>query len=105
MEREDLTFPVTLEAFVAYQETGIGRSLGSDERAALAAWLPLINISYEDGLHGNTASMGETLDWVAAKIHQNQDDEDDREFLKCMRYWVAYAYSYGCHVAGKEEKA
>ena len=43
-----IVFPVTPEAFIAYQEQLVGRELSEKEHGFTAAWVYAFNFSYED---------------------------------------------------------
>ena len=49
MKKEDLSFPLTAEAYIAYQEAGAGCEFDKNMREAIEAWLPVFNNSYEEG--------------------------------------------------------
>ena len=59
MEEKMIAFPATTEAFIAYQEAGIGRKLEKLERKLASAVVELANISYQEGIEGteNTITM------------------------------------------------
>ena len=52
-----ITFPATAEAFIAYQEAGIGRKLEGFERNLAAVVVELANISYQEGAEGRTHTV------------------------------------------------
>ena len=52
-----IPFPTTTEAFIAYQEAGIGRKLDGFERDLAAVVVELINISYQEGMEGRTHTL------------------------------------------------
>ena len=47
-----ISFPVSLEAFIAHQEKLLGESLPDGCREAISEWLPCINGAYEKGIYG-----------------------------------------------------
>ena len=57
MDRIELTFPTTPEAFIAYQEQLVGRELTERDRELLSAWAEAFNLSYEDGLEKDYATL------------------------------------------------
>jgi len=57
MKLEELAFPLTAEAFIAFQEEGTGGKLGANAREALAAWVSGFNLSFEEGGAGNRDSV------------------------------------------------
>ena len=52
-----ITFPTTTEAFIAYQEAGIGCKLEGFERNLAAVVVELANISYQEGAEGRTHTV------------------------------------------------
>ena len=93
MKNEELTFPLTLEAFSSYQETMIGRPLEDIEREAMMAWMPVVNNSFRDGQRKNTKAMAKTLDQMKKLLAQVAGDEVMSRFLRGCQYWSAYAYN------------
>lgn len=72
-----LTFPATLETFIAYQEQLINRPLTETEREVTAAWLPIIN---EAGL--------EDIQAVDELIAQHSGDERITRFFTAVKKWM-----------------
>lgn len=101
MKIEDLAFPVTLEAFVAFQEAGMGRELEPMEREAIAAWVKLFNLAYKDGVQENNAALAKYIVNVDKLIAKHGDDTDLARILKSCRWWIEYAWKLGFKEAGK----
>ena len=95
MKINELVFPVTPEALAAYQEAGMGRSLYSNEREALAAWVPVLNMSYEDGCAGDKNGLLESVDRLDGLIHRSEGNPVLLRFLKACRLWTVYAWKQG----------
>lgn len=101
MKIEDLAFPVTFEAFVAFQEAGMGRKLEDMELDALKAWVKLFNLAYLDGVQGNNAALAKCLSNVDKLIDEHGDDTNLAQILKSCRWWIEYAWKLGFKEAGK----
>lgn len=71
------TFPATLEAFIAYQEQLISRSLTADEREVTAVWLEIIN----------QAEPGD-IEIVDRLIAQHPDKDQVNHFLMAVKAWM-----------------
>ena len=56
-----ITFPVTPEAFISYQEQLLGRKMTEKMREATAAWVEGFNLSYKDGLEQDRAALEDSL--------------------------------------------
>ena len=50
------SFPVSAGDFLAYQEELAGRKLTDGVRETIAAWVPIINDAYTNGLSADTLS-------------------------------------------------
>lgn len=72
-----LTFPSTLETFIAYQEQLINRPLTETEREVTAAWLPSIN-----------EATPEDIQAVDELIAQHPDHH---RFLTAISVWMEVA--------------
>ena len=95
MKLEELAFPLTAEAFIAFQEEGTGGKLGANAREALAAWGSVFNLSFEEGGAGNQEGLRESLEWLDSRISANEDDPVLWRFYKSARWWVVYAWERG----------
>ena len=85
-----ITFPATAEAFIAYQEAGIGRKLEGFERNLAAVVVDLINISYQEGVKGDEHTI--TPDDV--KIFY-QERGRNAAFGKTARIWERVCWWWG----------
>jgi LmbE family N-acetylglucosaminyl deacetylase len=74
-----LTFPTTLEAFIAYQERLISRPLTEDEREVTAVWLEIINQAEPESV--------QAADELIAQ------HPDHHRFLTAARAWMEAAQS------------
>lgn len=99
---KELAFPLELDAFIAYQESGTGRELTANECEALAAWLPIINQAYMDGRKGDYAAVQDVLDILNHPLSESMERPALVQFLKSMRYWIACAWERGS-TGGEEE--
>lgn len=95
MKIEDLTFPVTLEAFIAFQEAGTGRELEPMEREVIAAWLPLFNLEYADGVREDSTALANDLVKMDELIAMHGEDAPITRILKFVRRWLTYAWKRG----------
>lgn len=99
-----ITFPVTPEAFIAYQESGIGRDLKPVERELLTEYVEFINMSFEDGRGGkkqDLIDMGEVKDFFPSRGHANiLSLPHIQHFFKSMCYWCDVAFQAGRKEAG-----
>lgn len=73
-----LTFPSTLETFIAYQEQLINRPLTETEREVTVAWLEIIN-----------QAEPESVQAVDELIAQHSSDEWITRFLTEVKAWMA----------------
>lgn len=95
MKTIELTFPVTAEAFIAYQEAVAGRAVAESEREALGEWVPVINNCFEAGAADNSDLMHAFLDQMGENIAQSVNNSAITKLLKSMRWWMCYAYQQG----------
>lgn len=100
MKIEDLKFPVTLEAFAAYQEERLGLELGGNVRKAMDAWLPVINAAYADGCYEDSAALQKDLAMMDDMISGSVGPVLQR-LLRSCRWWIAYAWGCGRRDAEK----
>ena len=91
-----ITFPTTTEAFIAYQEAGIGRKLEGFERDLAAVVVKLINTSYHEGIEGraHTASLTDT-----ERIYQERRKKihllETARIWESICWWCNQAYQAG----------
>ncbi len=78
-------FPVTEEDFMDYQEQLAGHKLTDDQRETIAAWVPVINSAYTDGLSDNTMAA---LDGFIA---QHPAGSPVARFLEKAKLWMQRA--------------
>lgn len=72
-----LIFPITLEAFIAYQEQLISRPLTADEQEVTAVWWEIIN----------QAEPGD-IEIVDRLIAQHPDEDQVNHFLTAVKAWM-----------------
>ena len=89
---EPITFPVSLEAFTAYQAAGIGRDLTDSETEIIALSVPLINKAYRDGLNGGTW-LKDILAVIDCSI--GESDGATAQYFKSLRCWLVCAWNQG----------
>lgn len=95
MKLKELVFPVSPDAFVAYQESGVGRELSRNERELVFCWVPLFNSSFEDGQKNDASALGDSLDLLDGFIQNAAGRPALERFLKSCRRWVMYAWRQG----------
>lgn len=101
MKVEDLVFPVTLKAFIAFQEAGMGRELEPMEREAIAAWVKLFNLAYADGAREDSTVLARDLCRVDKCLSECGNDAILTQILSSFRWWIEYAWQLGFKEAGK----
>lgn len=74
MKKEDLIFPLTAEAYIAYQEAGAGWEFGKNMREAIEVWLPVFNDSYEEGKCGDRQARLDSIKSLDEFISRSKDD-------------------------------
>ena len=92
-----IAFPVTPEAFIAYQEAGTGRKLEGFERNLAALVVELTNISYQEGAEGRTHTV--SMEDVEAFF---QERDREAAFHKLARKWESICWC--CDMAYREGK-
>lgn len=93
-----ITFPVTPEAFIAYQEKLTGNAYGSFMRELLSGYVELFNYSYEDGLKGHEPIniAKDTAEFYACENKlEHLERPDIQHFYACVQYWCNRAYQAG----------
>ena len=100
-----ITFPVTPEAFTAYQEQLAGRKLTGQEREATAAWVEGFNLSYEDGLEQDTDALEDSLAKMDELITRRDNSPAVRDILQVCRRWIITAWKQGFHDAEERSLA
>ena len=94
-----ITFPTTLEAFIAYQESGINRKLDDFEQKLSGAVLDLANLSYQEGIDGEENSI--TISTVK-EFFRLRGKELDGKFLRIWEsicWWCDEEYRQGKEAA------
>lgn len=93
-----ITFPTTTEAFIAYQEAGIGRKLEGFEQDLACVVVDLINISYQEGMEGHAHTV--SMEDVEAFFQERGKEE---AFHKLARIWESICWWCDkAYQAGKE---
>lgn len=90
-----ITFPTTPEAFVANQEHLIGRKMSEGEKAAVAAWVEVFNLSYEDGLNQDLDTLDKDLDKLGELMARHEDNAVVHKFAEACRVWMIEAWRQG----------
>lgn len=80
-----ITFPVTEKDFLAYQEQLAGCKLPHDVRETIAAWVPIINTAYTDGLSDSTVAELDSF------VAQHPAGSPVALFLEKVKLWMEYA--------------
>lgn len=95
MKKEDLIFPLTAEAYIAYQEAGAGWEFGKNMREAIEVWLPVFNDSYEKGKCGDRQALLDSIKSLDECISRSKDEPILHDFLSVCKMWVCYAWTRG----------
>ena len=90
-----IVFPVTPEAFIAYQEQLVGRELSEKEQGFTAAWVEAFNFSYEDGLKQDRAILEIDLDKLDELMARHEDNAGVHKFAEAFRAWMIEAWKQG----------
>lgn len=91
-----ITFPTTAEAFIAYQEAGIGRKLEAFERDLAYAVVELINVSYQEGMEGRAHTV--SMEDVEVFFQERGKEEAFRKMTQIWEsicWWCDRAYQSG----------
>ena len=89
------TFPVSAEAFFAYQEALMNRPITEDEREILGAWIPLCNDSFSAGAHNDNDWLKQKLETMNQLLNEYAANAFFTDFLKATRCWLVFAWKYG----------
>ena len=100
-----ITFPVTPEAFTAYQEQLAERELTEREREATAAWVEGFNLSYKDGLEQDRAALEDSLVKMDELIARRDNSPAVRDIHQVFRRWIITAWKQGFHDAEERSLA
>ena len=100
-----ITFPVTPEAFTAYQEQLAERELTEREREATTAWVEGFNLSYKDGLEQDRAALEDSLVKMDELIARRDNSPAVRDILQVFRRWIITAWKQGFHDAEERSLA
>lgn len=79
------SFPVSAGDFLAYQEQLAGCKLTDDQRETIAAWVPVINSAYTDGLSNSTVAELDSF------IARHPAGSPVARFLEKAKLWMKYA--------------
>lgn len=99
-----ITFPITTEAFAAYQEAGAGRTLNIPEKELMRRSVEVLNDCYECGRAGKRIPFPESEE-DARQILSDMGKADhwERPLMKrCIRFmlfWTRTAYEQGKEAA------
>lgn len=94
-----IAFPTTPEAFIAYQEDGIGRKLDEYERELATVVVDFINGSYQEGVDGTENTV--SIKYIQGFFRERGGEIDVKKLRiwKSICWWCDKAY-----MAGKEAK-
>ena len=90
-----IVFPVTPEAFIAYQEQLVGRELSEKEQGFTAAWVEVFNLSYEGGLNQDCDILVKVLDKLDELMARHEYHEGVHKFAEACRAWMIEAWRQG----------
>lgn len=95
MKTTELSFPTTVEAFIAHQEAGIHRALSEDEQELSAVVVEVINMAYRQGCEGYQGFEDTVDGCVAQGVFQAPATPEQRRFMESVVYWNNMAYRQG----------
>lgn len=95
MNDERILFPITVDDFTAYQEMLRGEPIPRRMREALAAWAPVFNDSYRDGLENDREALEQGVDRMNYIIEQRSISPVMVKFLETVKIWIVYAWVRG----------
>lgn len=95
MNSERIQFPITVDDFTAYHEKLRGEPLSNRMREALAAWVPVFNDSYRDGLENDLEALEQGVDRMNYIIEQRSTSPVMVKFLETVKIWIVYAWNQG----------
>lgn len=95
MNDERIQFPITVDNFTAYQEMLRGEPISHRAREALAAWVPVFNDSYRDGLENDLEALEQGVDRMNYIIEQRSTSPVMVKFLETVKIWIVYAWVRG----------
>lgn len=90
-----IVFPVTPEAFIAYQERLADRKLAEHEREVIAALVKVFNLFYEGGLKQDHAVLNRCLDKPDELMARHKDRAGVHKFAEACRIWMMEAWRQG----------
>ena len=99
-----ITFPITTEAFAAYQEAGAGRTLNIPEKELMSGSVEVLNDCYEGGRAGKRIPFPESEE-DARQILSGMGKADHWErplvkrYIRFMLFWTRTAYEQGKEAA------
>ena len=103
-ETKEITFPVTVEEFTAYQKADVGRELTDREKELIRLSVEILNESYERGKIGERLPFPESEE-DAHQILSDMGKADHweqpfmRRYIRFMLFWTRTAYEQGKEAA------
>lgn len=64
-------------------------------RRAIAAWVPVFNASYLDGLKNDREALEQGVDRMNYIIEQRSTSPVMVKFLETVKIWIVYAWNQG----------
>lgn len=80
-----ISFPVSQEFFISYQERAMGRKMTEMEQGTALAWLSVLNMVGAGELDGNE---------VVERLDQRVEEATTlpaRHFIRAVQYWLSLA--------------
>lgn len=90
-----LTFPLSPDSFAAYQAQLRGKPVPNHMIEAFAAWVPVFNDSYRDGLEDDQEALKHGTAYMDNLIAQHGASPILANFLKTSKRWIIYAWAQG----------
>lgn len=90
-----LSFPITAERFMKYQEKLVGQTIPDDLAKVVDEWVPIFNRAYELGRGNDETGYNEMLKEIFDLSCQCDVGSPVYSFLMACGRWIATAYAQG----------
>ena len=90
-----ISFPVSPDDFIAYQEKLRREPIPHQMREALNAWGPVLNASYQDGLENDLEALKQGVDRMNYIIERHSASPTLGKFYKTAKTWIIYSWCCG----------
>lgn len=90
-----VTFPISVDDFAAHQEKLYGEPIPYNMRKAMAAWVPVFNESFQDGMENDLDALEHGVERMNHIIEQHSANPTLVKFLETAKNWIVYAWVRG----------